>query len=180
MMKEADFHRFLFTKYYQSLWAFAWQMVRENALAEDLVQDAFMHYIQYRNKVSSEERAVKSFLYSSIKFAVFNISRKNKIIRKFWERTSFQEADDVDYEYAIIHGELMAVVYDSLTALPDSCRKVMTLSYVDGFSNQEIASLLQISVNTVKTQKLRGIRVLRGKVQLILFTLPFFNMLAIL
>lgn len=164
-MNSLDFDKALFNKYYRSLCYFAWQMVKDEILAEDLVQDAFVSYFQNKDKVSTEELAIKSFLYATIRFSVFNRSRKDKTIQKFWQRNTFQEAADIDYEHQIIRAEFIGTVYNCIAELPEGCRMVMMMCFVDGFSNEEVANKLNISVNTVRTQKQRGLRVLRGKLK---------------
>ena len=67
----------LFTKYYKLLCFFAWKMVKDQALAEDLAQDAFVSYFQNKSRVSTDEAAIKGFLYSAVRFAVFNQNRKS-------------------------------------------------------------------------------------------------------
>ncbi|RZF59766.1 RNA polymerase sigma-70 factor [Sphingobacterium corticibacterium] len=162
-MKATDQDRLIFKKHYRALCYFAWQMVQDEKTAEDLAQDAFVSYLNNKTELPDDENAIKSFLYSSIKHAVFNLSRHNKVVRKFWERTVFTESDDIDYEHQIIRAEFMTAIYDALEKLPEGCRKIMVMSYVDGYSNEEIAQELEISINTIKTQKRRGLSVLREK-----------------
>lgn len=162
-MKATDQYRLLFKKHYRALCYFAWQMVQDENIAEDLAQDAFVAYLNNRTELPDDENAIKSFLYASIKHAVYNLSRRNKVVRKFWERTVFTESDDMDYEHQIIRAEFTTAVYGALEKLPEGCRKIMTMSYVDGYSNEEIAQELQVSINTIKTQKRRGLSVLREK-----------------
>jgi len=164
-MNGIDPDKVLFGKYYRSLCYFAWQMVQDENLAEDLAQDAFVSYFQQKNNLSSDEAAIKSFLYSAVKFAVYNLSRKHKTIQKFWQRNAFDESDEVDYEHQIIQTEFTMAIRDALNTLPEACQKVMTMSYVEGFSNDEIAEQLQLSINTIKTQKRRGLHVLRSKLR---------------
>ena len=158
-----DVDKLLFDKYYRSLCYFAWQMVQDESLAEDLAQDAFVSYFQHKLTVSEEEPAIKAYLYSSIKFAVYNLNRKSKTVKKFWERNTYKESDDIDYEHHIIRAEFMAAIHTVLAKLPDACRNIMSMSYVEGLSNAEIADQLQLSMNTIKTQKKRGLQVLREK-----------------
>ena len=45
--------------------------------------------------------------------------------------------------------------------LPEECRKVFDLCYFQGMDNTQAAEALGVSVNTVKTQKARGKKILR-------------------
>lgn len=153
-----------FKRHYKVLCYFAWEMVRDTEVAEDLVQDAFMAYLNNKHKISSEPLAIRSFLYSAIRNAVYNQSRKSKTIQKYLDRQYANEADDIDYEHKIIRAEFMAEISRVVDGLPDSCQRIFKLSYLDGLSNQEIADRLEISINTIKTQKQRALQVLRKKI----------------
>lgn len=172
-MNAVDSDKVLFAKYYRSLCYFAMQMVRDESLAEDLAQDAFVTYFQQRGSLSSEEKAIKSFLYATVKYAVYNLNRKSKTVEKFWQRSGYQEFDDVDYEQQVIRAEFMAAIYVTLSTLPEGCQRVMTMSYIDGFTNEEIAEQLKISLNTIKTQKKRGLHVLRSRLRADYFSIIF-------
>lgn len=169
--------RVAFKKHYKLLCYFAWEMVKDEELAEDLVQDAFIAYLKNKDKISSEPQAVRSFMYSTIRNAVYNRSRKSKTVQKFLEREVPQDIDDVDYEHLIIRAEFMAEIARVVEGLPEACRQIFKLSYMEELSNQEIADQLGISVNTIKTQKQRALRVLRLEIHpefFFLFLLVFF------
>ena len=71
-------------------------------------------------------------------------------------------ADDV---YAItVREEVIRQLYVHIEALPPEQRKVILMS-IEGYSWEEIAEKLNISVNTVKTHKSRGFKNLRSKLQ---------------
>lgn len=152
----------LFKKHYKSLCYFAWSMVKDSDLAEDLAQDAFVAYLKHKDELSTDEISIKNFLYSSIRYAVYNLQRKNKTSDKYFLRMDFKDVDDIDYEHNIIRAEFLTAVHHAIETLPASCQEVIKLSYLEGLSNQEIADQLAISINTVKTQKQRGIKVLRS------------------
>ncbi|MVZ61908.1 RNA polymerase sigma factor [Sphingobacterium humi] len=152
----------LFDKYYKLLCYFAWKMVKDKNLAEDLAQDAFAAYYLNKEKVSPDEAAVKAFLYSSIRFAVFNQSRKGLSEKKYWERTPYTEFDSIDFEQQIIQSEFTFAIHVALEQLPETCQKIFQLSYFDGLTTEEIAKEMEISINTIKTHKKRGLKALRN------------------
>lgn len=58
--------------------------------------------------------------------------------------------------------------------LPTECGRIFKLAYVEGFSNDEIATQLSISVNTVKAQKNKAKIQLREKLKGVYPVLLFF------
>ncbi|WP_140937705.1 sigma factor [Sphingobacterium lumbrici] len=61
-----DFAADLFKRYYKGLCYFAWKLVGDSELAEDLAQDAFIAYLQRKENVSEDENSIRSFLYTAV------------------------------------------------------------------------------------------------------------------
>jgi len=153
----------LFDKHYKGMCYFAYTLVGDYTLAEDFVQDAFIAYFGKKEQISSQESIVKSYLYSSVKNSIFNWQRRNRVQEKYWEKTGFTELDDIDIDNAIIEAEVMEEIDKIIKELPDACRMIFQLSYLEGLSNQQIADELNLSINTIKTQKRRGLQHLRSR-----------------
>jgi RNA polymerase sigma-70 factor (ECF subfamily) len=128
-----------------------------------LAQEAFVAYFRKKEEISTHENAIKSYLYNSVKNSVSNWSRRNKVVQKYWERTGFIEYDDLDIHRAMIETEVLTEINKIINKLPEACQAIFKLSYIEGFSNQEIADQLQLSINTIKTQKRRGLKYVQSK-----------------
>ncbi len=63
----------------------------------------------------------------------------------------------------IIRSEFFGELYKTLNSLPKECRKVFNMLYIQGKSVSEIADELNLSPSTIKTQKTRGLAVLKKK-----------------
>jgi RNA polymerase sigma-70 factor (ECF subfamily) len=63
----------------------------------------------------------------------------------------------------IVKAEVLARIYRAVETLPDGCKKIFEMSYFEELKNPEIAEILEITVNTVKTQKYRAIKILNEK-----------------
>lgn len=153
----------LFKKYYKRLCLYAYKLLGNMNMAEDMVQDSFYSYFNSMNKVSSDEDAIISYLYSSVKFSCYNHFRARKIEQRYWQLSPFQEVDDCDIDYEIAYAEILNEIHEIVRQMPDACEKVFRMGYLEGIANAEIATELGISVNTVKTQKRRGMKVLLSK-----------------
>lgn len=176
MSSEID--KSLFLKNYKALCYFAWEMVNDTDLAEDLVQDAYVSFLKHKRSISSDEDAIRSFLYSAIRNAVYNLNRKSKTIQKYLQRQYFSDIDEIDYEHMVIRAEFMSEIHTIVGGLPEACREIFKLSYFDGLSNQEISDQLSLSINTIKTQKQRALRVLKKKIHpefYLVFIMLFFK-----
>jgi RNA polymerase sigma-70 factor (ECF subfamily) len=63
----------------------------------------------------------------------------------------------------LIESEVIGTLHRELDALPERCQHVCRLIYMEGKKYEEVASEMQISVNTVKSQRILALRILRKK-----------------
>lgn len=161
----------LFKEYYTRLCHFAWQLLNDKDMAEDVVQDAFMVYWNNRDSVLENDIAVKNFLYASVRNACYNITRREKVTQRFQSLYRVDELEESQVLANIIRSEVMVEIHKVIQSMPPGCKEVFRLGYLDGLTNAEIAEQLDISVNTVKTQKQRGLKLIKGKLNPELFVL---------
>jgi len=164
----------LFTQYYPRLCHFAWQLLSDKEMVQDVVQDVFLTYWGRHEELKSDPAAVKSFLYITVKNACLNIRRHEKVVEKYRMLTPFQEAEESGIMRKIIRAEIMVEVFEIMKSMPEGCREVFRLGYLEGLSNIQIAEHLQIGVTTVKTQKQRALKLIKSKLNPDFFTLFVF------
>lgn len=164
----------LFKEYYTRLCHFAWQLLNDKDMAEDVVQDAFMVYWNNKDTILDNEVAVKNFLYASVRNACHNIIRREKVTQRFQLLHQVEEMEESQVLANIIRSEVMVEIYRIVRSMPLGCQEIFRLGYLDGLSNAQIAEQLDISINTVKTQKQRGLKLVKGKLNPELFALLLF------
>lgn len=155
--------RHIFEMFNNRLVFFAKGIIDDSAAADDLVQDAFVKLWNKRADFK-DLNSIKAFLYISIRNVSRNLYKHSKVEEKY---LSFL-GDAIDQDpitLKIIEAEVLEEVLRAIKELPEGCRNVINLSYFEGLSNQEVADQLQVSINTVKTQKMRGLRSLRNLLQ---------------
>ena len=72
----------------------------------------------------------------------------------------YVEEDDEDYR--VMREEMYRELHRAVDELPDRCRAVFEL-HLQRKKNEEIAQLLKLSVETVKTQKKKAMHTLRER-----------------
>lgn len=149
----------LFKLFYGPLCFFARGITQTGLEAEDIVQEAFVQLWNRRQGFNSL-RAIKAFLYLAVKNSSRNLYKHKKVEQKYQLAQKVAPQDNAVME-RILEAEVLGEVYKALQKLPEGCRKVINLSYFKGLSNQEVAAHLNVSINTVKTQKLRALKILR-------------------
>lgn len=84
------------------------------------------------------------------------------------------EAEDAEHavalqaatlEDSVVRAEMSACVREFIERLPDTYRAVMVLSELEGFTNEEIAELLGVTLGTVKIRLHRGREKLRHELE---------------
>ncbi len=163
MGNEQDFDR-IFNIYHAPLCYFCEQLTGESSAAQDIVSELFMVLWQ-RNTTFVSELHAQAFLYRSAKNACINLSLQEKRVTSIHEKLSTYSETKIEEDYleTMIKAEAWGEIYRAIENLPSQCSKVMSLSYIEGKSNAEIALELELSLQTVKNYKQRGIQTLKEK-----------------
>jgi len=161
---------YIFLNYYNKLTAYAAGILRDDSIAEDMVQDFFVKFWESRKKVQIQI-SLKAFLYHSIHNQCINYLAHSKVEKKYsnWSLKSYRELVSplsADYPIAnLIVNELENTIKQAIDQLPDQCRKVFLSVRYEELTYSEAADKLGISVNTLKTQLQRAISKLREKLK---------------
>ncbi len=140
---------------------FTLQLVKDKDEATDIVQEALLVYWNKRSEFEKLD-TIKAYLYSTIKNMGFNYLRSQKVHAK---HLAFIENQDNHYfKNKIIEEETKTIIRNTLSELPEQTRTIIELS-MQGAKNNDIAEALKVSVNTIKTLKLRAYKVLREKLK---------------
>jgi RNA polymerase sigma-70 factor (ECF subfamily) len=164
----------LFDAYYPRLCYFAFKLIDDQAAAEDVAQDAFVKYWGRLGDFANET-AAKTYLYTTVKNACLNIIRHDAVKKKYLDRQDKNKSEKEKGLHQLIEAEVMGEIHKAIEELPQGCRQVLKLAYFEKLKNEEIASHLNVSVNTVKTQKARALQLLRLKLDVGAFILVCFT-----
>lgn len=154
----------LYASYYAALCSYADGIVKDSDTAQDIVQDTLIR-IWNSDRTFPDIKELTWYLYrSTYNNALFHLrtqaSRQN-ILRKMVA----EEVELPDEQFALtVQEELIRQLYVYIEDLPEERKKILLMS-IQGHSGNEIADLLGISINTVKTQKNRGFKYLREKLK---------------
>lgn len=152
-----------------ALFRFAYHFTREEGDAEDIAQECFIRLYSNLKRLDFS-RPIKPWLYhvcanlcrtwagkkKSLTFSALEPDEENG------ERRMEQVPDDNDGPLEVLLRQDAALhVRSSLAALPDKYRIVLSLFYYESLSYEEIADVLRIPVNTVRTHLRRAKEALR-------------------
>ncbi|UII19005.1 RNA polymerase sigma-70 factor [Fulvivirga ligni] len=144
----------LFKSLYPSLCFFANSYLKDEADSQDVVQEIFLKV--WENEVQFiHKNAAKSYLYNAVKNRCLDILSSSRM-KALDDRVPIESIENVFsdsffYKEVIII-ETSEVISQALDSLPKKCQEIINLS-LKKYTNQEIASKLSLSINTVKAQK---------------------------
>lgn len=153
----------VFYRFHKKLVYFSFQFVKDKSQAEDLVQEVFIQFAQKEEALQQGEAYIQNYLYKAVKNKSLNSLRDQKQKLGIADEVLSISNEDQTIIQRMIQAEVMDELYAAMEALPEGCRKVSALGFLEGKSNQEIADQLGVSINTVKTQKQRGLKLLRSR-----------------
>jgi len=157
----------IYDEYYQPVRRFILNTVRNEWVADDLVQETFI-------KINNNLETVRDA--SKLKSWIFRIaynncqdffrsrgkssSLDNEEIQEIPEETSSPAVPAT--QKALEQFQMRQCVFGLVNHLPEPLRSVIILSDVDEFSQQEIADIIGITVANVKTRLHRARKKLKG------------------
>jgi RNA polymerase sigma-70 factor (family 1) len=156
---------YIFNQYHTGLLYFALNYVNNTLEAEDAVAETFIT-LWKKKKDFEKLAAIKSFLYTSVRNACLNkLKQRKRHSDSHKEIEYLSEKWEEIYPAQVIKAELMQQIWHDIEQLPPVRRKIFKMIYLDGLSIFEIATILGISVDTVRVQKARALHTLRGIMQ---------------
>jgi RNA polymerase sigma-70 factor (ECF subfamily) len=162
--------RYYYNLFYDSICLFGYRILKDEECAKDIAQEVFVNLWQARHTLQSVLH-LKMFLYRSMRHRCINYIKMKKLEQKFQNNHPLLETEESFYE-TVIEEEIFRFIREKINQLPDEQRKVI-LMHLEGKNNIEIATLLQISVNTVKTHKARARHYLRIQLKDLLYSFLF-------
>src|SRR4030095_28553 len=166
---EEEGFNYFFNTYYKAVYFFACKYVKENAAAEDIVENSFIKLWEKRERMESEA-GLKGYLYKTVYNACLRWnSRQSMVDRRQKEIVYLSETVEKDCLENIIRAETLRRVKEAMEELPAGLRKVFVKLFVEGKSIVKAAAELKVAVSTVKNQKARGIKLLRMKLTSLFF-----------
>lgn len=153
----------LFERYYVSLVMFAQTYVQDREIAKDIVQDIFLILIKSKEKFTSIEN-LKIYLYSAVKNKCLKHIRHENVKERYQHYVRSNEEQERIYQERILDEEVYNLLNQAIEGLPPQCKNVILLT-LEGKNNTEIAESLKISIETVKSHKKSGKKMLYLKLK---------------
>jgi RNA polymerase sigma-70 factor, ECF subfamily len=168
---EAALYEILMRRYNQRIYRIVLTILRNDAEAEDVMQEAYVRAYQHL----AEFRGEAKFSTWLLKIAIYEaLARVRAQVRRGKSKSDLDESLDImntvrsgerDPETQTYDRELKLVLERAIDALPEMYRSVFVLRTVEGLDVHDTAEALGIGVETVKTRLHRGRAMLRKELE---------------
>ena len=151
----------LFKKYSGDLFKVAYRRLHSAEDAKDIVQDVFFSCWNNIGTIVIED-SLAGYLYTALRNKIFNHFEKNsnrlhKLMRQPFVPAQHEELIFSNY----CTKELQQFIMQQVATMPEKMRQIYFLSKEENLTNKEIASLLNLSGQTVKNQLYNALNRLR-------------------
>ena len=165
--KRGDHRAFerLFERHHKKLYVFLYRLLNSKEDAEEILQDTFIKIWDKREEFK-EGYPFEFFLYTIAKNAFLSLNRK-RVNRKIVEDYLhvFAEVTSNQTEEYVIFKETKTIIDTIIDHLPPKRKEIFLLRRIEGFSRQEIAEKLGISIITVDSQLLKANKFLKAEIK---------------
>lgn len=155
----------LVTKYQRKLGRLISRFIRDPAEAEDVTQDAFIKAYRALPGFRGESafytwlyrigiNTAKNYLLASKRRAPTSTPFDIEDAESFEEATLLHEVSTPENE--LMSKQVVDVVQSSLQQLPEDLRSALTLREIEGLSYEEIASVMDCPIGTVRSRIFRA------------------------
>ena len=130
---------------------YAARLLADRAEAEDVAQEAMLRLWRIAPDWRQGEAKVATWLYR----VVTNLCTDRLRVRQRRKSTTLDDVPDIDdgrpaADAQMIDADRMAALNAALASLPDRQREAVVLRHIEGFTNPEIAAVMDCPVTTVK------------------------------
>ena len=158
-----DCFELLFARYWRLVLAIAWKILRDQAAAEDVVQNVFLTIYLKSDLYDASRGSIKTWI---AQFAHFKALTE----RRHLQSLEVECLDELTYfqcgrEGASAHGDVLqraALVEQCLSALNARQRRTVELIHFEGYTLLETAAILKETLANTRNLYYRGMKALRS------------------
>jgi RNA polymerase sigma factor (sigma-70 family) len=150
----------LYDRFGNVAYGLALRVVRDPALAEDAVQEAFLAVWRSAGRFVAERAKASTWILTLVHRRAVDVVRREEPRRTEPLETAPQPSANLTEDAAWLRLQRTRV-QDALRRLPDQQREAIELAYYGGFTQSELADRLGEPLGTIKSRMFSGLARLR-------------------
>jgi len=152
----------LYDRYTRVAYGLALRVVRDPALAEDAVQEAFLTLWRTAAGFRSDRAKPSTWILTLVHRRAVDVVRREERRRAApLETVEEPDALGLATDEEIERTDRRRLVQQALRQLPDEQREALELAYYGGLTQSELAERLAVPLGTIKSRMFTGLRRLR-------------------
>ena len=148
-------------------YSLAYRILGDRSAAEDCIQEAFISIWRSGARFDRTRGSVRSWTLSIVRNRAIDAlrSKSGKAPKLTFDDDAILESRPAEEhtEKEVLAAETAVEVRGAISQLPSEQSKVIELAYFGGFSQSEIAGMLNVPLGTVKGRMRLGLEKIRGE-----------------
>jgi RNA polymerase sigma-70 factor (ECF subfamily) len=159
---DADALSELYDRYQASMYGLAMRITGDAAMAQDVVQEAFVGVWRNATRYSGDKASVRTWILSITHHRAIDGIRRRRPASPLPDTEAAGEAFRAPDVWPEVARAVDAdAVRQAMTALPEAQRQAIELAYFEGLTQAEIAERTQAPLGTIKSRVRLGLTQLR-------------------
>ena len=159
----------LYSRYGSAVYSLAMFMLKDTGLAEEATQDIFLNIWLKSGSFKPDRGQPKTWIMSVAHHRIIDVIRSRRRTTAITVAADSEDLERIPAANLPIDEQVERKlererIQKSLATLPEAQREVIRMAYFDGYSQSEIATLLNQPLGTVKTR----VRLAMQKLRLVL------------
>ena len=153
----------LYDRYSRVAYGLALRIVRDQALAEDALQEAFLAVWRTAGSFRAERAKPSTWILTLVHRRAVDVVRREERRRAAPLAEGAEEPDEraLPADEEIVLTDRRRLVQEALRQLPAEQREALELAYYGGLTQSELAERLSVPLGTIKSRMFTGLRRLR-------------------
>ncbi len=147
---------------FKGLHAYAYTLIKDDVMAEEMVQNVFYKLWKNRESIQITE-SLTAYLYRSVYHESLNYLKHLKVKAAYQTYAARNMETANNSTERIKLRDLQAKLDVALKELPEQCRTIFQMSRFEELKYMEIAERLGLSIKTVENQMGKALKLLRLK-----------------
>lgn len=141
---------YLYDHYSKALFTVIYGVVQQTEVAEDVLQEAFVKIWQNVRSYDSSKGRLYTWMLNIARNTAIDRTRSKDFSK---QAKTTELTDNVYDEKGVVHSSINDIgLKKTLERLPEESRRLLELSYFQGYTQEEISKMLGIPLGTIKTR----------------------------